>query len=636
MSSCLKVLFLAAWPVNTSYRMRLDEEIRQIDGKIQGAENREHFDLKSVWALGPSDLQATLMRHKPHIVHFSGHSKKTGEIALEDERRQLKPVDKQALAKLFTILKDNIRVVVLNACYTEAQAEAISEVIDFTIGMSKTIAREAAISFSAAFYQALAFGRSVQEAFDLGKNQLLIDGGSHAEAPLLLVRRGADAAATYLVNDFIKDRQSGNGQSGPLPTSDALRAMLARLIAGDFSQADRVAITRGLIDGTIAIDVNDGIASIAGGPEEAVQTAVRTDQINLSMRTTTYHRVQERLFPTPAGIAPPLPGLIFVGRERALRDVRGLLHTTRKGTTNNRLVVVRGWPGVGKTTLVGVIGRDPEVTRDFPDGVLWTSLNQKPNLLSILAAWGRALGTDELLRTPTLKEATARLADWLRNKQMLLIVDDVWEESDALPFLQARGERCALLVTTRLTALADKLADAPYVLPVLTEESALKLLRLLVPEVMERYPKPCRELVRSLEYLPLALHVAGSLLKTEAKMGWGVSDLVKEIQAGATLVSKAAPLDRAERGRIPTVTALLKKSTDMLDAATRECFASLGAFAPKPATFNLDAMKAVWEVRDPKPIARTLVGHGLLEPLGSGRFQMHALLVAHAKSLCAP
>src|SRR5205085_5593009 len=121
---------------------------------------------------------------------------------------------------------------------------------------------------------------------------------------------------------------------------------------------------------------------------------------------------------------------------------------------------------------------------------------------------------------------------------------------------------------------------SPYVLPVLTEDSALKLLRLLVPEVVEKYLKPCRELVRSLEYLPLALHVAGNLLKTEAKMGWGVSELVKEIQEGALLISKAAPLDRTEENRIPTVTALLKKSTDMLDEATREGFARLGAFAP--------------------------------------------------------
>jgi hypothetical protein len=78
---------------------------------------------------------------------------------------------------------------------------------------------------------------------------------------------------------------------------------------------------------------------------------------------------------------------------------------------------------------------------------------------------------------------------------------------------------------------------------------------------------------------------------------------------------------------------LLQKSTDHLDSHTRECLAYLGAFAPKPATFDLADMKEVWEVDDPAPTARILIDRGLLEPVGSGRFQMHALLVTHARSL---
>ncbi|MCP4661234.1 MAG: hypothetical protein GY856_38005, partial [bacterium] len=62
-------------------------------------------------------------------------------------------------------------------------------------------------------------------------------------------------------------------------------------------------------------------------------------------------------------------------------------------------------------------------------------------------------------------------------------------------------------------------------------------------------------------------------------------------------------------------------------------FAYLGVLAPKPATFALEAMQAIWHVDDPKPTVRRLVRRGLLEPVGGGRFRMHALLVAHARSL---
>jgi len=113
--------------------------------------------------------------------------------------------------------------------------------------------------------------------------------------------------------------------------------------------------------------------------------------------------------------------------------------------------------------------------------------------------------------------------------------------------------------------------------------------------------------------------------------------LLARLRGGAGVIEAKAPTDRAdiENQTIPTVAALLKQSTDLLPNQTRECFAFLGAFAPKPATFDLEAMAAVWQVEDPKPILRELAARGLVEPAG-GRFQMHALLVAHARSLLDP
>jgi hypothetical protein len=220
---------------------------------------------------------------------------------------------------------------------------------------------------------------------------------------------------------------------------------------------------------------------------------------------------------------------------------------------------------------------------------------------------------------------------------MLLIVDDVWEVEHVVPFREARGEQCALLITTRQPGVVSGLSlsdDAVYNLPALTEDRALELLRILAPIVVAEHSDECTELVRDIECLPLALHVAGRMLNAESKLGWGVADLLKDLREGAKLVEAKAPADMMdyETQTIPTVAALLKKSTDRLDDFTRDCFAFLGPFAPKPATFDLNAMKAVWSVDDPRPIARTLVERGLLEPVGT-RFQMHALLVAHAFSL---
>ena len=344
--------------------------------------------------------------------------------------------------------------------------------------------------------------------------------------------------------------------------------------------------------------------------------------------------------PVTAAASPPSTPEIFLGRDEEMAELKrrlGILREEQSSGPVQVLTAVRGWPGIGKTATATVLAHDSDLLTAFPDGVLWTSLGPSPNLLSELATWGRALGTDEILRAPTLKEATSLLAAHLRSKQRLLIVDDVWEVEHVVPFREVRGKDCALLITTRQPGVVDGLSlsdDAVFNLPALTQDRALELLRILAPNVVDEHREECLELARDVECLPLALHVAGRLLNTESKMGWGVADLLRDLREGAKLIEAKAPADMMdyETQTIPSVAALLKKSTDRLDNFTRDCFALLGPFAPKPATFDLDAMKAMWALDDPKPIARTLVERGLLEPVGT-RFQMHALLVAHASSL---
>lgn len=352
----------------------------------------------------------------------------------------------------------------------------------------------------------------------------------------------------------------------------------------------------------------------------------------------TVNITQNLPVPRP-GSAPPVPALV-IGREEALTALKGRLGLPagQPDATVQVLTAIKGWPGVGKTTLAAALAHDPDVAQVFPDGILWTSLGPEPNLFSELATWGRALGSDELLRARTVEEASARLAALLRQKRLLLIVDDVWDAGHARPFLVG-GRGCATLITTRQMDVAQALAPTPdhvYRLPALTDEKALELLRALARAVVDQHPDDSLALVRELEGLPLAIQVAGHLLNAEAAYGFGVKDLLQDLRQGARILEAQAPASRIGLASetSATVAVLLQKSTDRLDPFTRDCFAYLGPFAPKPATFALEAMQAVWQVDDPKPTARTLVDRGLLEYVPElGRYQMHALLVMHAKSL---
>lgn len=181
----IKILFLAANPKDTS-QLRLDEEMRGIDHALRQAEFRDKFDVKQQWAVRIIDLQGYLLRHKPDIVHFSGHGSESNEIMLEDNDGNSKPVSTRALSQLFSVLKDNIRCVVLNACYSEQQALAIAQHIDCVVGMSKAIGDAAAISFAVAFYQGLGYGRDVKTAFELGCVQIDLEGLNERDTPKLL------------------------------------------------------------------------------------------------------------------------------------------------------------------------------------------------------------------------------------------------------------------------------------------------------------------------------------------------------------------------------------------------------------------------------------------------------------------
>jgi hypothetical protein len=338
----------------------------------------------------------------------------------------------------------------------------------------------------------------------------------------------------------------------------------------------------------------------------------------------------------PPAVTVPAPSLM-VGRERDFDLFRKRLGVDGGAATRKPLTIVRGWPGVGKTTFVSAVAHDPAVMAAFPGGILWASVGETPDPVKELKAWGRALGCD-LQSEKTLEDVMARLRALLADKQTLLIIDDVWEADAALPF-RLGGAGCAAIITTRFADVSRELAvttDDMYVLERLSKAESVNMLQQLAPTVSSRYPEECASLAEDLEGLPLALRVAGRLLEHEAGAGFDVRDCFHSLAKEATLLAQKAPEDRFDpkTGTTPTIQLLLKQSTDRLDVESRRCFACLGAFAPKPATFDLPAIKDVTDVGDVKTVVLRLVDRGLLEPIPStGRFWMHAVLVLHAASL---
>lgn len=362
--------------------------------------------------------------------------------------------------------------------------------------------------------------------------------------------------------------------------------------------------------------------------------------LRVEMGEDLYKQLRPNGAPSSLGVAPPVPEA-FVGREGDVAELKGRLRRAARGGDTAAvkvLVAVHGWPGVGKTALAATLAHDEEVRGMFPDGILFASLGQEPDVLSTIVSWGRSLGAGDLSDAETVAEASGRLRAAMLDKRALLILDDVWEAAHALP-LAVGGRRCGTVATTRLDRVARELsprAEGVYRLEVLSEEEALELLEQLAPGVVENHPDGARRLVRELDGLPLAVRITGGLLAAEASAGLDVHVLLEELREGRRLLEEEAPSSYVILlGQVPlTVAALLRRSTDRLRPLYRKRFALLGVLPARPVSFDAPAAQDVWAMNsDPRMTLRALLDRGLIEPAGDGRFQIHSLLSVFAASV---
>jgi hypothetical protein len=179
------ILVLAANPKNTP-QLRLDQEVREITNGLRGA--KKEFNLKQMWAARPVDVRRAMLDDKPSIVHFCGHGSGEEGIAFEDENGQAILVSTDALSGFFELFADKVDCVVLNACYSETQAEAIVKHIPRVIGMKRDIGDAAAIEFAVAFYDALGAGESIEFAHKLACNAIQWAGIPEHLTPVLKLK----------------------------------------------------------------------------------------------------------------------------------------------------------------------------------------------------------------------------------------------------------------------------------------------------------------------------------------------------------------------------------------------------------------------------------------------------------------
>ncbi|MDF5718691.1 MAG: pentapeptide repeat-containing protein [Rhizonema sp. NSF051] len=187
-NSTIKTILILASNPKTTPSLRLNEEVREIEAGLRRAKKRELFNIRQRQAVRVPDVYEALLDLKPQFVHFIGHGSGENGLVLEDETGNERLVTTVALANLFKLFANDIECVVLNACYSEVQAQALAEHIPYVVGMNKAIADQAAIKFATGFYSAIASGESVEFAYKLGCNVIQLEGIAEHLTPVLKKR----------------------------------------------------------------------------------------------------------------------------------------------------------------------------------------------------------------------------------------------------------------------------------------------------------------------------------------------------------------------------------------------------------------------------------------------------------------
>jgi hypothetical protein len=202
----------------------------------------------------------------------------------------------------------------------------------------------------------------------------------------------------------------------------------------------------------------------------------------------------------------PVPPTGFVERAYVITEIKKLLEPDTQ--THDVLVVsaIQGLGGVGKTALASYLAHAPDVLNHYPDGVLWATLGQSPDLQLWLNSWIRALGDFEFQSNePSI--ASSHLRSLLHNRRMLLFVDDVWQPEHGKLFIVG-STGSVIIITTRRREIADEVGARLYELDLMTDDEARQLIenRMGRP-ILETEQELVVRLADAVGHLPLALEL---------------------------------------------------------------------------------------------------------------------------------
>jgi hypothetical protein len=181
----IRVLVLNSTPDDQG-RLRADREAALLHEQLEMISNpQRQLTVVQRFAVRLDQIQKELLKNRPSVLHFSGHGD-VGVLAFEDRDGTTRLLEGNVLADIVASYGE-LECIVLHACYSESVAIACSPYVRTIIGSSHAIDDNTAPRFTYAFYQALAYGRSYENSFQMGRNEVATVDQAEAEKYCLVL-----------------------------------------------------------------------------------------------------------------------------------------------------------------------------------------------------------------------------------------------------------------------------------------------------------------------------------------------------------------------------------------------------------------------------------------------------------------
>jgi WD40 repeat protein len=300
-------------------------------------------------------------------------------------------------------------------------------------------------------------------------------------------------------------------------------------------------------------------------------------------------RCEQRRVPFMVEDLPPY----FVPRPNEFQELIGKLLDEQREEPVAITAALHGAGGYGKTTMARAVCHDERIQEAFDDGILWVTLGEHPgNLVEKIRDLISMLSREPVTFTG-IDAAIARLAELLADRDILLVIDDVWDEAHLRPFLQG-GKRSARLITTRNEGVLPQNAQSVPV-DAMRSAEAVQLLSKGLEQVISspNEKQALQALAARLGEWPLLLKLANGVLWERVNRGQSLPDALTFLNKALDRRGLTAFDAENPQSRNQAVSATLRVSFELLKPEEYARYQELAVF-PEDVDIPLATVQKLW------------------------------------------